>query len=202
LPSWSPDGRWISFQEIRSAMPANKSELWVIRPDGSNEHKIATVGRFFWRPGPQWEPTTARARLVYAGDEFTLGGGIFVFAADRSSLTVVSAEHDVEAGPAWSPDGRRIAWFVSALDGRNWDTQPTLSTDLIRIANPDGSAVQTVPASGIAGQLAWSPDGTEIIGSSADRRSVIVLALDGSAAPIVIAHPAGQGMPTWQRVGP
>jgi Tol biopolymer transport system component len=202
LPSWSPDGRWISFQEIRPTMPADQSELWVMRPDGSNQHEIAAVGRFFWRPGPQWEPTAARARLVYAGDEFTSGGGIFVYDVNRNLRTVVSAGDDVEAGPAWSADGRRIAWFVSAFDGRNWDSQPTLPTDLIRIANPDGSAVLALPATGIAGQVAWSPDGTKILGSSADKASVIVLAIDGSAAPFVSAHPTGQGMPTWQRVAP
>jgi Tol biopolymer transport system component len=202
LPSWSPDGRWISFQEIRPSMQAAQSELWVIRPDGSDRLRIATVGRFFWRPGPQWEPTTTGARLVYAGDEFTMNGGIFLLDMDRRSRTVVSAGNGVEAGPSWSPDGRRIAWFATAFDGRTWDVQPTLSSDVLGIANPDGSAAVTIGADGIAGQPAWSPDGTRILGSSADRRSVIILAVDGSVPPIVIAHATGQGMPTWQRVAP
>ena len=57
-------------------------------------------------------------------------------------------------GPAWSPDGARIA-YTSVARGGVW------------VMNADGSGKRRVtPAPGGADWVAWSPDGRQILFSS------------------------------------
>jgi hypothetical protein len=196
MPAWSPDGAWISFQGIPDSLPADESQLYVIRPDGTGERKISTPGRYFWLPGP-WEPTTTNPRLVFAGGDVRSGGDIYIYDVIADNATLLSGDAAFETIPTWSPDGRRVAWFATDYQGKD---------GIIKIADADGSGgVQTLATNGISGPpgwLAWSPDGTKVYGSNADKTSVIVLTIDGSQPPVVIAHPAGQGMPSWQRLTP
>ena len=68
--------------------------------------------------------------------------------------------------PAWSPDGRRLAWMRSSSG------QPSE----LWVMNADGSEKRKLPADGISGgQPTWSADGTEIIYfTSAEVRAVKV----------------------------
>jgi TolB protein len=40
LPAWSPDGQWLAFVSDRSGSWA----VWIMRPDGSQQHRLFTVG--------------------------------------------------------------------------------------------------------------------------------------------------------------
>jgi TolB protein len=192
LPAWSPDGRWISFQAIPASLPADESQLYVIRPDGRDEHRLLTPGRYFWPPGPAWEPRTNNPRLTFAGGDLRFAD-IYVYDVNVDRATVLSGDRADEAGPSWSPDGRRVAWFSSDAAGN----------DSIKIAYVDGSnSVQAIPADGISRAVAWSPDGTKLYGTNANKTAVIVLSIDSSGPPIVISHPGGQGTPSWQPLTP
>lgn len=41
---WSPDGQWLVFERAESQGPDAKTQIWVIRADGTNEHKLTVHG--------------------------------------------------------------------------------------------------------------------------------------------------------------
>ena len=103
-----------------------------------------------------------------------------------------SGRHDTQ--PAWSPDGRWIA-FVSAPAGTSGEFQ-------LNVVRPDGSGLRTVThgVTTIAGP-AWSPDSTRIaIGSrnGVDDQVAIVDVLSGRRTWV---NGANGSWPAWSRDG-
>ncbi len=104
-PSWSPDGSLIAFVSNRAGNP----QVHVIGADGSGERRVTMAGAY--NTSPRFGPN---GRIVFAGmDEF------------RSDLFVVDLQGNIQRltqdqgnnkDPAWSPDGRHIA-FLSSRDG-------------------------------------------------------------------------------------
>ena len=95
--------------------------------------------------------------------------------------------------PAWSPDGRQIA-FGSSRDG-GWD---------IYVINADGSGLRRLTThSARDDSPAWSPDGRQIAFTS-DRDGdfeIHVMNADGSNIRRVTDHPAEDGDPNWSPDG-
>ena len=191
-PSWSPDGAWIAFQGIASSLSPDESRLYLIRADGRDEHKLLISARFLGSPA-SWQPIPTHSKLAFSAGLSAMTQDVLVYDPDTDRAVQISRDARNEGGPAWSPDGQRIAWWVAESE----------STGSIRIANKDGIGAQaTLLANGINGRPAWSPDGTKIYSSNFERTSLIVITLDGSEPPIVVPHAEGQGMPTWQRIAP
>ena len=95
-------------------------------------------------------------------------GGIYVVGADGSSLVRVV---DAVAEPAWSPDGRRLAFATE---------------DGVYAINADGSGrTRLADGSERTSAPAWSPDGTKIAFVSPEERLLYVVAANGSGAATV-----------------
>lgn len=94
-PEWSPDGRWILFQEARP----RATLIWRMRPDGSGLEQLGE-GR-----NPTWSPDGRQIAYATWAD-------VWVMRADGSGKRQVlrSRVRDTDIrGATWSPDGRRIA---------------------------------------------------------------------------------------------
>src|SRR2546423_5844219 len=94
--------------------------------------------------------------------------------------------------PAWSPDGRRIAF--QAYRTSTWQ---------IWIVNADGGDLKAVTSGPYdAREPQWSPDGTRIAFSS-DRSpgnyDVCVLTLASGAVDVVTKSSANEFMPAWSK---
>jgi len=104
--------------------------------------------------GPQWarggaiSPTGARAAVSFRGEVVTVPAE----KGDPRNLTQTPAAH--ERYPAWSPDGRSIAYF-SDVSGEYE----------LHVAPQDGKGAvkkYTLAGSGFYGSPAWSPDSRKI----------------------------------------
>ena len=164
-PVWSPDGRTIY------AGP------YVANADGSGAQVSIQVGAIV-----VWSPDGTRIAFARKPDWCSDRGGTRPCAGSHSDIYVMNADgsgtrqltHNAlqNAEPAWSPDGRRIA-FVSRRDGNAE----------IYVMNADGSGKRNLtrnPAKDV--RPSWSPDGRKIafVSDRDGRLEAHVMNADGS----------------------
>jgi TolB protein len=132
-------------------------DLWVVDERGS--HALATGGTF---SQPSWAPDGSGLAYVYRGTNFA-----DIFVTDdqgqnqtrlTNSQSTILDNNDWNFRPAWSPDGKQIAfvsdkstafpvlWLMSSIDG---------SARHI-LTMPPGLQEEAVDA------IAWSPDGSQL----------------------------------------
>ena len=103
------------------------------------------------------------------------------------------------AVPAWSPDGRRIAFeYNPSAAGR-----PARNSD-VYVMNANGSFVRRLTrAVGFDGDPAWSPDGKKIAFEStrSGNSDIWVMNADGTNPRDLTKNPAFDGDPAWSPGG-
>lgn len=98
-----------------------------------------------------------------------------------------------DSNPAWSPDGRQIA-FASSRTGAGD----------IYLMDADGSNVRRLTTSGAPEcQPTWSPDGRRIafVGHASDNDDIYVIDADGANAHRITAGPGNENKPAWSPAG-
>lgn len=124
---------------------------------------------------------------------FTSGGEIVAVWPDGSGLTNLTRNPAVDSQPAWSPDGRRIA-FTSTRDGN----------EEIYVMQADGSRQTRLTAnSSPDSSPGWSPDGRELtfVGSPDIDYEVYAMSADGSRQRNLTKSPAQEEEPAWSPGG-
>ena len=189
-PRWSPDGKWLAFLSSRGD-DHDADQLWLLARAGGEAERITELKNGI--DDYAWSPDGSRIAVVMADSDSVAVGEddtqppividrlyfkndddgylthkrqhLYVFdLATRKNTQITSGDWDDEH-PAWSPDGRSIA-FVSkrgpdADRTSNWDvyvvaarpaaTPRRLTTFENVLNNPDADH-----------GIAWSPDGSRI----------------------------------------
>ncbi len=158
-PALDPDEPWIAYQWV----PEHGKGLYLMRPDGSDAHEIATE-----LPGdafhPDWSPDGSRI----AFDAETGGGNeIWVVAADGTNAAVIvprSTDCAISCGdvalPAWSPDGSQIAFVRFQLGAGGLEAGVIEVQD---VASGDRQVLFTAPSKTALNYPRWSSDGRSIV---------------------------------------
>lgn len=94
--AWSPDGSTIAY--------VKPDGIWFVDADGANERYFAEGIQVDWSPDGQ--------RLVIA----TLGQCIYLIDRDGSNLEWL-IQDGLSNSPAWSPDGRWVAFVRPFVPG-------------------------------------------------------------------------------------
>ena len=146
-PVWSPDGRKIAFTSKRDG----NFEVYVMNADGSGQRNLTRSPKY--EDNPAWSPDGRKIAFASGSRSCRAGEGcrgnteVYVINADGSGQRRLTRSPREDFVPAWSPDGRKIA-FVSRRDGNAE----------IYVMNTDGSEQRNLTRSPADdGLVAWSP---------------------------------------------
>jgi Tol biopolymer transport system component len=185
--TWSPDGGKIAYTAYDSGYNAT---LWVMdAADGSYRTQLASGALPNWSPDGERIAYTAyfgeRPYLAVMNTEGSERRGL----GDASLIRRITGTAEMNEEPAWSPDGKRIA-FASEDNGE------------IYVMNADGSGRTrlTYIPSYDHWPPTWSPDGKRIAFTSEDKKGseIYVMNSDGSGLTQLTDGPGEDAFPTWR----
>ncbi|HEY6991099.1 MAG TPA: winged helix-turn-helix domain-containing protein [Bryobacteraceae bacterium] len=186
--AWTADGRNLVFSSTRGG----KLELWQMAPvTGSKPVRLVAGG-----DDPQDLVLSRRGhRLVYTrefGDVNIWRMGLSGSETGKTSTLIASTRNEVN--PAYSPDGKQIAFESNRSGDEN-----------IWVANEDGtnSRQLTFIANAWAGSPQWSPDGQKIAFDCnvTGNWDIYVVGSQGGKPLPVTTNPASDYKPSWSHDG-
>lgn len=199
-PAWSPDGTQIAFASERLGSPV----IMLMNADGSDQ-RVLTESTYVSLM-PAWSPdgaqiafaSTRSYEVQQQGGRQEVDGGfeLWVMGADGSDpQRITGGPEDQSLYPAWSPDGKQLAFMEITDEVRIMVQEPV-----------DGAQASNVTASVEGRQFtpAWSPDGRQIafMNQQDDGVSDIWLLDVKSGEAVQLNQPEGaDGEPTWSPNG-
>ena len=169
-PQWAPDSTRIAYL---AADRRGKNQVWVTPATGgkpaqstASEHGVVA---FLWSPdgsrllyaASEPKPSEQLARekewgvVISPEEEWSARAGLWLLELKSKKHRRVAAGILLSESPRWSPDGRFVAFLLSA-----GERQPAA----LYIAPADGSAPPRLasPPGALVHSFAWSPDGKTI----------------------------------------
>lgn len=108
FPSWSPDGKWISYISDKTG----EEEIWVTAQDASTAPQQLTTGGKAQRYGTSWSPDSKK--IAFSDKD---GRVYVVTVATKQVQMIVDAPNGQISDYVWSPKGSYIAYSMANKNG-------------------------------------------------------------------------------------
>ena len=164
-PAWSPDGRWIAFDRV---LPGGKVAVVLISPIGGPERILTEMyfdehnveGHFLaWSPDSHWLAMVGADK----SDEFM---GLFLYSVETGEKRRLTSPPTTnwlgDSCPAFSPDGRTLAFFRWA----SWANSDLYLLDLSQDFKPVAEPKRLTFGNWRAASPAWTTDGRSLVFSA------------------------------------
>ena len=161
-----------------------KDEIELMNPDGSSVTPLHIFGA-----DPMLSPDGTK--IVYCSGRDTLYWQIYVMDSNgKNGKRLTDNKSGDACGPAWSPDGKKIAYYAFA------NTSPSRNPELW-VMDADGSNPKRVIDHGM--DPSWSPDGRQIAFASFRNGLFQIYAInsDGSNLRRLTKTNAEASSPAW-----
>lgn len=205
-PAWSPDGKKIAFVRDPNTYPTHNPKpvrIYVMNADGSGERAITSEDYGSFEYELAWSPSGKK--IAYSGYGDGNRHAIFTINVDGSGLRKVSSprspcrwhptpglDREVDYDPAWSPDGKKIAFGRRCAAADVGD---------VFTVNADGTHEKNLTDDnwGRWGSPDWSPDGKKVV-YSGFYEEIHVMKQDGSGKRAVPGT-RNSSEPVWSPEG-
>jgi len=201
-PAWSPDGRHILVTRLNDT-----GDKEIILTDGSGAFE-KSLGTFDLNAAFAWSSDSAKVAFIAGKQTLNAGaiGGLHVVDIETSEEIV--KDEDVYAF-FWSPDGKKIAYFVPFLSNQSADGSQTsnqqliLQLNMLDVATGESRELFTYPPTEQFARILpyfdqyhqsatiWSPDNNNLVLSfldSSGNPGIAIAAASGQLQPRLLAQ--------------
>ncbi len=187
-PAWSPDGRSIAF--LREP-PGGKASVYLVSPLGPPERRVAEVS---WADQLAWTPD-GKSLVVTDRNSGNESWGLFLLSVEsgeKQRLTSPPQKAFVDRHPAFSPDGRTLAFIRDVVLGVGDIYLLSLSDEF----KPIGEPKRLTSENKLVNSPVWTLDGREIVFSSGPylRPNLFRITASGSGKPQRLAGVGEDGL--------
>ncbi len=180
-PDWSPVADEIAFISDREG----GFDLYVQNLASGAVRRLTTDAQA--KSDPDWSPDGSRIVFWQLLDQ---SAQLKVIEVASGEVTLLLAEGQNQ-WPAWSPDGREIAFFSPSADGK-------LAVRLYALE--DGSVTDFVSNSVDNARPEWSPDGQQLafMSNRDGNFNIYIASADGISLSRLTSNPEDDTSPAWQ----
>ncbi|PYS58930.1 MAG: S9 family peptidase, partial [Acidobacteria bacterium] len=225
-PKWSPDGQWLAFLSNRVE---DKNQIFLINSQGGEAQQLSksetAINNFAWSEdgttiaytATEPPPQPLKDRKEYFGDYDVVREGysyvhLWTFEVAEAMKTPVVGKQRTKKKDfsvdsfSWSPDGSTIAFSATV----NPDLIQGATSDIYLLKLSDDSVKKVVDQSGPDNNPRFSPDGKQIVFSSAmgdklyfasNSRLAVVSVEGGKPRSITDSFDESPGLIEWKADG-